>query len=149
MEATLHALGQLLLESVPTILFFVFLNFFLNRVYFKPLGRILEDRRKATEGVRELSRQAFETADKKESEFERALQLARQRINTENEKLREQWETEQSETIAQARSETERRLEAARQEVSAEIARADSELEAQIDSLSDSIVESLTRRRAA
>ncbi len=149
MEATLHALGELLLEAVPTIVFFIFLNLFLKQVYFKPLGQLLEDRRKATEGVRELSRQAFETADRKSSEFERALQLARQEINAANEALRQQWTAEQAKAIEKARANADRRLAAARQGVDAEIAQADAELDLQIDSLSDSIIESLLRRRAA
>ena len=149
MEATLHALGELLLEAVPTIVFFIFLNLFLKQVYFKPLGQILEDRRKATEGVSELSRQAFETADRKSSEFERALQLARQEINAANEALRQQWTAEQSKAIEKARANADRRLAAARQGVDAEIAQADAELDLQLDSLSDSIIESLLRRRAA
>ena len=149
MEATLHALGELLLEAVPTILFFIFLNLFLKQVYFKPMGRILEERRKATEGVRDLAQRAFETADKKTSEFERALQLARQEINGENEKLRKQWASEQTEAVAHARAEAERKLGAAHQQVAAEIAQADGEMEGQIDSLANAVLASLSRRRAA
>ena len=149
MEATLHALGELLLEAVPTILFFIFLNLFLKQVFFKPLGRILEERRKATEGVRELARKAFETADRKASEFEKALQLARQEINTENDKLRKQWLSEQSEALAHARADADRKLEAARLQVASEISQADSEMELQIDALADAVLDSIVRRRAA
>lgn len=149
MEATLHALGELLLEAVPTILFFLFLNFFLKQVYFKPVGRILEDRRKATEGVRELSQQAFETADRKAGEFERALQLARQQINAENEELRKQWAAEQAKTLAQARATADRKLSEARAEVTDELSKAHDQMEGQIDSLSRSIIDALLRRRAA
>jgi F0F1-type ATP synthase membrane subunit b/b' len=77
MDATLHALADLLLESIPTVVLFLFLVYYLKKVFFIPVARILEDRRKATEGVRELSQRAFEAADKRSSEFETALQLAR------------------------------------------------------------------------
>lgn len=149
MEATLHALGELLLEAIPTILFFLLLNFFLKQVFFKPVGRILEERRKATEGVRELSRQAFETADRKTEEFERALQLARQKINAENDEMRKEWAAEHARSISRARTDAERKLSEARAEVTDELNKAHEDMEAQIDTLSRSIVDSLLRRRAA
>jgi F-type H+-transporting ATPase subunit b len=149
MEATLHALGELLLEAVPTILFFIFLNLFLKQVFFKPLGRILEERKKATEGVRALAQRAFESAGQKASDVVKALQLARQEINAENDKLRKQWLSEQSEALAHARADADRKLEAARQQIAAEIAHADSAMETQIDAIANAVLDSLTRRRAA
>lgn len=149
MEATLHALGELLLEAIPTILFFILLQLFLKQVFFRPMSRILEQRRQATEGVRGLAQQAFESADEKASEFDRALQLARQEISAENDKQRKQWLSEQSETIAHARAEAERKLADAHQQVAAEISQADGEMENQIDAIANSVMESLSRRRAA
>ena len=82
MDSTLKALADLLLEAVPTIVFFVFLAWYLKRVFFVPMARILEERRKATEGVKELAQKAFEAADKKQSEFERALRARSRRKYT-------------------------------------------------------------------
>src|ERR1700761_6183654 len=96
MDATLHALADLLIKAIPTGLFFIFLGVYLQKVFFKPMARILEERRKQTEGVRELAQRAFEAAEKKTSEFEHALQLARAEIHQEHEKLRQQWIQEQS-----------------------------------------------------
>ncbi|MBV8709395.1 MAG: ATP synthase F0 subunit B [Acidobacteriaceae bacterium] len=149
MDSTLHALANLLLQAIPTVIFFLFLTFYLKRVYFGPLAQVLEQRRKETEGVRELSQRAFEAADQKSSEFERALQLARAEINAENEALRQKWAQEQMETIAKARSEAEARIAQAKGEVAAETKRAQSELEANVQPLSEQIVQSLLRRRAA
>lgn len=149
MEETLHALGGLLLEAIPTILFFLFLNLFLKQVFFKPVGNILEERKKETEGVRELSKQAFETADRKSAEFEKALQLARQQINAENEELRKHWAAEEAKVIDRARADAERRRSEARAEVADELTKAHEEMEGQIDILSQSIVDRLLGRRAA
>lgn len=149
MDATLHQLADLLIEAIPTILFFILLTVFLKRFYFKPIARVLEERRRATEGARELARQAFEAADQKTSEFERALQLARNQIHQENEAMRREWEKEQAELLAGARAEAEARVQQARAEIAAESERARKDLDAQVETLSGQIIMAVSRRRAA
>jgi len=136
-------------KAIPTILFFIFLTFYLKSVLFKPLARILEERRKATEGVRELAEKAFEAADKKASEFERALQIARAELHQEHEALRRRWTEEQEQEIAQARAEAEKQIEGAKRQIAQETERAQADLSADIENLSEQIVTSLLRRRAA
>ncbi len=149
MEATLKALADLLLEAVPTIIFFLFLTWYLKRVYFKPMAAIFEERRKSTEGVRELAQRAFEAADKKQSEFEHALQLARGEIYEEHDKLRRQWSDEQAEAIAQAREQVDQQIAEAKKQIAAEAERAQAELDSKLEGLSEDIVNSLLARRAA
>jgi F-type H+-transporting ATPase subunit b len=149
MEATLRALGDLLIKAIPTAVFFIFLAVYLQRVFFKPLARILEERRKQTEGVRELAQRAFEAAEQKTSEFEHALQLARAEIHQEHDKLRQQWIQEQARRIAQARAEADREIEQARRQIAAEVEKAETDLAAAVDALSEQIVNSLLKRRVA
>ncbi len=149
MEATLKALADLLLEAVPTIIFFLFLTWYLKRVFFEPVAAILEERRRATEGVRDLARRAFEAADKKQSEFEHALQLARGEIYQEHEKLRRQWSDEQAQAIARAREQADQQIAEAKKQIAGEAERVQSELDSKVESLSESIVNSLLARRAA
>lgn len=149
MDATLHALAGLLIKSIPTIIFFILLTFYLKRVYFRPIARILEERKQATEGVRDIARRAFEAADKKTSEFEHALQIARAELNQEFEALRQKWAQEQADAIARARAEAGRQIEEAKREIEREGAVAEAELSARIESLGEKIVDSLLRRRAA
>ena len=149
MDATLHALGILLIEAIPTILFFIVLTFYLNAVLFKPMARIFEERRQATEGVRELAQRAFEAADNKASEFERALAAARAELYQEHEALRRQWIEEQHRQIAAARAEAERQIDEAKAQIAQEVGRAQADLSSSIGPLSDRIIASLTRKRAA
>lgn len=149
MEQTLQTLVDLLIKAVPTVLFFVFLAFYLNAVLFRPLARILEERRKATEGVRELARRAHENADRKAAEFENALALARSELHQENDALRRQWTEEQATAIAAVRAEAEAQVQEARKVIAQEVERAQSELDANVESLSDQVVSSLLSRRAA
>jgi F-type H+-transporting ATPase subunit b len=149
MDETLHALGNLLIKAIPTAVFFVLLAVYLQKVFFQPMARILEERRKQTEGVRELAQRAFEAAEKRTSEFEHALQLARAELHEEHDKLRKQWTVEQSQRIAQARAEADRQIEEARQQIAEEVRKAEAEVAASVNSLSEQIVNSLLKRRAA
>jgi F-type H+-transporting ATPase subunit b len=149
MDKTLKELGDLLVEAIPTIVFFILLTVYLKHVFFRPLARILEERRKATEGVRELSRQAFEAADKKNAEFEHALQIARSELHQEHEALRRQWSDEQAQIIAQARADADQRIQLAKQQIALEVERAEAALDAKVELLGEQIVQSVTARRAA
>src|SRR3954452_22212439 len=149
MDATLHALADLLLEAIPTVVLFLFLAYYLKKVFFIPVANILEERRKATEGVRELSQRAFEAADQRSSEFETALQLARADLGHVNEALRRQWDQEEAEAIAKAHSEAGALIEAAKHQIEADLQQAQPELQSQIEPLSEQIISSLLRRRAA
>lgn len=149
MDETLHALADLLVKSIPTIVFFILLTTYLKYVFFKPLARILDERKKATEGVRALAQRAFEAAEKKNSEFEHALQLARAEIHQEHEALRRKWAEEQEQAIAKARAEADAKIEQAKHEIAQEADRAQADLNSSVGPLSESIVSSLLRRRAA
>jgi len=149
MDSTLKAIGDLLIQAVPTIVFFIILTVYLKYVFFRPLARILDERKRATEGVRELARQAFEAADRKNSEFEHALQIARSELHQEHEALRRQWSEEQARIIARERAEADRKIQAAKQQIAREIEKAEAELDARVESLSEQIVQTLTARRAA
>jgi F0F1-type ATP synthase membrane subunit b/b' len=149
MDSTLQDLVALLGKSIPTIVFFILLTLYLKKVFFQPMAKILEERRKQTEGVRELAQRAFEAADKKKSEFERALDLARAEINQENEALRRKWAEEQAQVIARVRAEAGEQIEQAKRQIAEEVETAKAQLDAAVERLSGQIVESLSRRRAA
>ncbi len=149
MEETLVKLGDLLVKSIPTIVFFVVLTFYLKAVLFKPLARVLEERRNQTEGVRELAERAFKEAEQKSEAFERALRIARAELHQEHEALRRNWREEQEREIAKARVEADKKIEEARAQVAQETERAQAELNAHVEALSQQIVRSLLQRRAA
>jgi F0F1-type ATP synthase membrane subunit b/b' len=149
MADTLHDLGNLLIRSVPTVLFFIFLTYYLKAVLFRPLAAILEERRKATEGVRELAQRAIEAANRKNSEFEYALQLARGELQAKHDAKRREWADEQARVIAEARADADRQIAEIKGEVAGEVKRTETELDSQVERLGQQIVDSLLRRRAA
>lgn len=149
MDATLIQLGHLLLEAVPTAIFFALLTVYLKYIFFRPMARILEERRKATEGVRELAQRAFEAAEKKNSEFEHALHIARAELHQEHEALRRQWAEEQAQAIARARAEADARVQAAKLQIGQEAARAEADLDTRTEIFSRQIEDAVLVRRAA
>src|SRR5437660_8361371 len=121
MEETLQALADLLLKAVPTIISFALLTIYLQYVFFKPLAKIVEERKRATEGVRELAQRAFAAAKQKTSEFERALQMARAELEQEHEALRRRWTDEQVEAIQKARAEADQDIQRAKRLIAEEV----------------------------
>jgi F0F1-type ATP synthase membrane subunit b/b' len=149
MNSTLQGLITLIIQSVPTIVFFIVLTYYLKYIFFRPIQQILDERRRATEGIRELAEKANAAADQELSEFERALQQARHEIYKSNEDLRKRWSEEQMAAIEQARAEAAKKLASARQLIDEELRQAEGELHAVVEPLSEEIVHSLLRRRAA
>jgi F0F1-type ATP synthase membrane subunit b/b' len=149
MDATLKALAALALEAIPTVLFFIFLTHYLKRIYFLPMANIMEERRKQTEGMRDLAKKAHDAAEKRSYEFDAAIMIVRGQILQENEAQRRQWAEEQAKLVEAARREAESRVAAAKLAIARELENAKSEIGPSVDRLSSQIVESLLKRRAA
>ncbi|HEY1214144.1 MAG TPA: ATP synthase F0 subunit B [Bryobacteraceae bacterium] len=149
MNSTLQGLITLLIQSVPTIVFFIVLTYYLKYIFFRPIQQVLDERRRATEGIRELAERANAVADQELSEFERALHQARHEIYKNNDELRKQWSEEQIAALEKARAEAAEKLASARRLIDEEFRQAEGELQTVVEPLSEEIVHSLLRRRAA
>jgi F0F1-type ATP synthase membrane subunit b/b' len=149
MDATLKALAALALQAIPTVLFFIFLTHYLKYVYFRPVAKIMEERRRQTEGVRELAQRALEAAKKRGYEFESAIMMVRQQLLQENEVQRRQWAEEQAKIVAAARAAAEEKIEAAKLEIAQELEKAKGDIGASVEQISRQMVDSLLKRRAA
>ena len=149
MNSTLQGLITLLIQSVPTIVFFIVLTYYLKYIFFRPIQQVLDERRRATEGIRELAERANAVADQELSEFERALHQARHEIYKNNDELRKQWSEEQIAALEKARTEAAEKLASARRLIDEEFRQAEGELQTVVEPLSEEIVHSLLRRRAA
>jgi F-type H+-transporting ATPase subunit b len=149
MEATLHALGGILLKAVPTLLLVVFLHFYLKSVFFKPLERALRQRYEETEGARRRAAETLERAAAKTAEYEAALRAARSEIYQAQEKLfKELEELHAAELLATHRS-SEAAVQEAKSQIAGEVESAKTVLAREIQWLSNRIVESVLSRSAA
>ena len=79
MDLILADLGKLLLRAVPTFLLVLVLHFYLKRIFFHPLDRVLEARREATKGARHAAEASLEQATQRSAEYEAAVRAAMER----------------------------------------------------------------------
>jgi F-type H+-transporting ATPase subunit b len=148
MQETLHALGGLLLKALPTFLLVILLHFYLKRVFFRPLDKVLREREEATEGARKTAEASLAAASKKAAEYEQAIRAARGEIYREQEETRRKWRQEQASTLEEARLETGDMIRQAKSQLATEAAEARQALAAESDRLAGEIVESILKGRA-
>lgn len=129
----------LLWQALPTFFLLVLLHFYLKYMLFQPIHKVLEERRAATEGVREAATHARLAAEKKAAEYEEALRQARGEVYKEQELLRTGLRKEQQDALAEMRAHTEALIEQARVRIDTERAAAQASLEAESDAIAESI----------
>src|SRR5687767_4184927 len=102
MEATLHALGQILIQALPTFFLVLFLFVYLRSMFFKPLEKVLAERSEATEGARKKANEALERANAKAAAYEEQIRAARADIYRQQEEERQKWREQQTAQIDEA-----------------------------------------------
>lgn len=147
MEATLEALGSLLLKAIPTLILVVLLHFYLKRVFFQPLSRVLQQRSELTEGARRIAEESLARAAEKAAEYERALRAARAEIYREQELSRQRLRQEHAEAVQRERAGTQAAIEEARRQLSADLEASKESLEAQSEVLAARIAEIILQGR--
>jgi F-type H+-transporting ATPase subunit b len=149
MDATLHALGGILLRAVPTFLLVILLNFYLKKVFFRPLQKILQERYDATGGARKLAAETAERASARAAEYEAAMRAARAEIYQTQERLHQELQERHAAGAAEARARADAAVAQAKAQLAAGVEAAKATLAADVDSLAGRIVESLLRKSAA
>src|ERR1700722_19390612 len=102
MDQTLRALGEILLNAVPTFLLVVFLHFYLKKMFFQPMEKVLRQRFEATEGARKLAEEALAKAAARTAEYEAKIRAARSEIYQAQEEIFKQLQESQDAQIAAA-----------------------------------------------
>jgi F-type H+-transporting ATPase subunit b len=149
MDATLHALGGLLLRAVPTFVLVVLLNFYLKAMFFKPLEKVLHQRYEATEGARLLAGQAVERASAMTAEYEAAMRAARAEVYQAQEQVHKQLQEREAADLMAARQRAEAAVREAKASLARDVEQAKGSLAGDSEILADQIAESILRRSAA
>jgi F-type H+-transporting ATPase subunit b len=149
MDAILADLGRLLLRALPTFVVLLVLHFYLKHMFFRPLDRVLEARRQATEGARNTAQAGLDTAARKSAEYESAIRAARGEIYREQEETRRRWRDEQAAAIEQTRRSAAETIKHARAQVAEEAAQAKLSLASESERLASQIADAILpgRRR--
>ena len=149
MQETLQALGGILLKAIPTVVLLIILHFYLKAVLFGPLDRVMKERRKLTEGARELAEASLAAATRKADEYEAKLRDARAAVYKQQEEIRKRWLDEQAVQVAEARTRSESTVKGAREAIAQDVAEARKSLQDTSAAIADRIVATVLGKRAA
>jgi F-type H+-transporting ATPase subunit b len=149
MQETLQALSGILLKAIPTVVLLIILHFYLKAVLFGPLDRVMKERRKLTEGARELAEASLAAATRKADEYEAKLREARAAVYKQQEEIRKRWLDEQAQQVAEARGRSESAVKAAREAIGHDAALARKSLQDTSAAVADQIVATVLGKRAA
>jgi len=150
MDQTLHDLGGIILEGLPTFFLVLILAFVVRYLYLKPLDKVLAERYRLTEGARKAAESSLKSADTKIAEYQAALNKARTEIYQEQAAFLQQLHTEQAELARATREQSDTRVAEIKVSIAKDADTARESLEAQAETLAGQIADViLTRRNAA
>jgi len=147
MDSTLQQLGGILLKAIPTVVLLLIVHFYLKFMFFRPLQKVLDDRKRATEGTKEKASQLLAKADQTQSAIESTLRKAREEIYQEQEEARKAWTNDQAARLDQARHESHASIHTAKAQLDAEAAAAKRDLTGTVDTLAEQIARTLLERK--
>jgi F-type H+-transporting ATPase subunit b len=136
-------LGQLFVQSIPTIIFVFLLLVILDRLFFRPLTTILKQREEATLGALARAREQAAAAEAKSRQYEAAFQAARQEVYRRREAERRTALGEREIALRKAREQSEAMLRDAQAALTAEVTATKRELEGACCSLAQQITETI------
>ncbi|HWB87376.1 MAG TPA: hypothetical protein VG675_24750 [Bryobacteraceae bacterium] len=138
-----------MLKALPTFILVILLHFFLKSIFFKPMGKVLQQRYELTEGARKRAAESLARADAKTAEYDAAIRTARAGVYQAHEQLYKQLQEQQRQELQSARERAEASLQAAKAEILKEVEQAKSALARDGERLAEEIAESILRRSAA
>jgi F-type H+-transporting ATPase subunit b len=131
---------------VPIVFFLIVLTFILNRTFFRPLGKTLEERHSKIGGARREAEEIKKASQEKALEFERRLRDARRQADQQILQVKTAALGEKNQVIATQRSETEKMLLEAKTDLRAKTDEARSSLEKQAQSFAARIASRILKR---
>jgi len=149
MEKTLHDLGGIILNGLPTFFLVLILALFVKFLYLKPLDKVLAERFRLTEGARKAAEDSLKNADTKIAEYQQALNKARSDIYLEQTAFLQKLHAEQAELAKAVRVESDTRVAEIKLSIAKEADDARTNLESQADALAAQIADAILGRRAA
>ncbi len=140
MDETLRQIGELLLGSVPTIIFFLLLFGFYTVLVHKPLMAVLSERRARTQGAIEKARADIDSAEKRTAEYEQKVREAHLAIFKAQEERRAKASQARAAATEQARKQAQARIDQARAGIEQGAAEARKSLEVEANRLAAEII---------
>jgi F-type H+-transporting ATPase subunit b len=149
MDETVRQIGELLLGSVPTIIYMLLLWGAYSLLVHRPLMRILRDRHDRTEGAVEKARADVAAAEARTAEYEQRLREARLSVFKAQEARRQQAAQRRSSAVAEARTKAQMQIDKAKEDIENDKQLAQTNLEAESGRLASEIIRTVLKPVAA
>jgi F-type H+-transporting ATPase subunit b len=145
MDQTLKQLGELLLGSIPTIVFLVVLYFFYRLLVHKPLEKVLDERHSLTDGAIARARADIAAAEAKTAEYEHKLREATLAVFKAQEERRQLVVNAREAAVALARAKAQQQVNAAKAALEQDKAVAQSQLQTEGERLASDVIRTVLR----
>ncbi len=140
MDETLRQLGELLLRSIPTVFFFLFVYFGYRALVHKPLMKVLAERYAKTQGAIERARADIAAAEAKTAEYEQRLRESKLAVFKAQEARRLAALSVKSEILSKAREQANARIVEAKKAIEGEAQVAKSGLQGEAERMATEII---------
>jgi F-type H+-transporting ATPase subunit b len=141
MGSILSELGQLFVQSIPTVIFVFLLFIVLKKILFDPVIGVLKKREQETTGALARAREQTAAAEVKTREYELAFQGARQEVYRQREADRQAGIKARDAALGLAREQAEAWVRDAQIDLATQVEAAKSTLAAATQSMANEIVE--------
>jgi F-type H+-transporting ATPase subunit b len=149
MDAILRQIGELLVNSIPTIISVLILWTAYRFIVHGKLRQVLEQRHALTEGAIERARQEIAIAEKRTAEYEQRVREARSKIFKTQQANRQRVMEERNAALAESRQRAGEMVKKARAVLEAETKAAKGALEQQASVLADQVIATVLKPAAA
>jgi len=149
MDAILRQIGELLVNSIPTIISVLILWTAYRFIVHGKLRQVLAERHALTEGAIERAQQEIATAEKRTAEYEQRVREARSQIFKTQQANRQRVMEERNTALAESRQRAGEMVKKARAALEAETAGAKGTLEQQASVLADQVIATVLKPAAA
>ncbi|MGH9358584.1 MAG: ATP synthase F0 subunit B [Terriglobia bacterium] len=128
MSETSKLLHHLFLSSIPTIVFFIILLTILERLFFRPLSRVMKERAGKTAGAIAGAHEQASAAEVRARQYEDVLRAARQEIYNRRQEEKRIAQAERDDAARSARTRAEGMTKAAKAKLAGEVTAAKQQL---------------------
>ena len=149
MDAILRQIGELLINSIPTIISVLILWTAYTFLVHRKLQQVLAQRHALTEGAIERAQQEIAIAEKRTAEYEQRVRDARSQIFKTQQANRQRVMEERNAALAESRKNAGEMVKKAREALAKDTAGAKAALEQQANVLADQVIATVLRPATA
>jgi F-type H+-transporting ATPase subunit b len=149
MDAALQRqLGELLLNTVPTIILFLMLYVAYRKLVHEPMMKVLAERHAKTAGAVAKAQADIAAAEARTAEYEQKMREARAGVFKTMEARRKQLMDARAAGIAEAKAKSQAQVKTAKAEIEKEAATAKAGLQTQVEALAQEVINAVVSSKS-